>query len=128
MKEIVKYCVVGTAGVVINLFLVYVLTELLGIWYMFSAIIGFFASVSNNFILNKMWTFKNKVSGKKNLINQYGKFFSVSLIGLTVNLVFLYLLKEFAGLWYLYSQLIAIVIATSVNFTGNKYWTFGDEA
>jgi putative flippase GtrA len=124
MEKFAKYCFVGIIGVMINLTLVYFLTEI-GTWYIFSALIGFLAAVSNNFIWNKLWTFKNKVSGKKNIAKQYGKFFTVSLIGLGMNLIVLYFLTE-GGIWYLHSQLIAIIATTGFNFIGNKYWTFGE--
>jgi putative flippase GtrA len=43
-----------------------------------------------------------------------------------VNLVALYVLTDFFGLWYLISAVIAFVIAFFVSFTLQKFWTFID--
>ena len=42
----------------------------------------------------------------------------------SVNLVLLYGLTEFLGLWYLFSTTFSFVIAFLVGFSMNKLWTF----
>jgi len=45
-----------------------------------------------------------------------------------INLVSLYLLTEFVGLWYLVSLVGAFLIAFTVSFTLQKFWTFADKS
>lgn len=54
-----------------------------------------------------------------------GKFFLVGAIGMPVHLGVLYGLTE-AGLYYIASASIAVIIAISFNYFLNHYWTFRD--
>jgi len=121
-NEFLKFAFVGLIGTFINLIILYSFTEFLGIYYLFSAMVAFIISASNNFILNKIWTFKEKIKDK--ILSKYIKFFSISIIALLVNLFFLYIFTEFLGIYYMISQVLAIGIALIINFLGNKIWTF----
>ncbi len=122
LMEFIRFAIVGGIGTVINLFILYTFTEFFNVYYLISAIFAFVTAVSCNFILNKIWTFKESLNEKTFI--KYGKFFIISLIGLAVNLIFLYVFTEYFGIYYLISQLLAIGIALIVNFFGNKKWTF----
>jgi len=68
----------------------------------------------------------------KFLFNNYYKYFRVIkylIAGGTatsVNLILLYLLTEYAHLWYLVSSALAFIISFFVSFYLQKYWTFTD--
>jgi len=53
-----KFAVIGGIGAVINITIQYFCTEILGIYYIFSAVIGFSVSFVNNYFLNYYWTFR----------------------------------------------------------------------
>lgn len=121
-KEFVSFAFVGFIGTIVNLFVLFLLTEFLGLYYLLSAIISFLVAMTNNFILNKKFTFKEKLNHE--FTKKYGKFFLVSMVALGVNLLFLYIFTELIGIYYLVSQIFAIGIALIINFIGNKIWTF----
>ena len=54
-----------------------------------------------------------------------GKFFLVGAIGMPIHLGVLYGLTE-AGLYYVASAAIAVIVAISFNYFLNHYWTFRD--
>ncbi len=122
IDEFFKFGIVGTLGAIINLGVLYALTEFAGLYYILSAVFAFIIAVTSNFFLNKIWTFKEKVKHKT--AKKYVQFFSVALFALGVNLAILYSLTEFIGLWYMFSELIAKVMVFLINFAGNKLWTF----
>ena len=122
ITEFFKFAFVGLIGTIINLAVLYVFTEFLGIYYLFSAVVAFILAGSNNFILNKIWTFKERIKDK--ILSKYIKFFFISIVALSVNLFFLYIFTEFLGIYYMISQILAIGIALTINFLGNKIWTF----
>jgi dolichol-phosphate mannosyltransferase len=122
IKEFFQFAFVGLIGTFINLAILYMLTDILKIYYIYSAIASFIVAATSNFILNKTWTFKEKLHEK--VVNKYVQFFLVSLVALTINLIFLYIFTEFLGIHYLISQFLAIGIALIINFLGNKIWTF----
>lgn len=122
MSEFFKFASVGFIGTIINLIILYFFTETLGVYYLFSAVISFIIAMTSNFILNKVWTFKEKI--KLEVSKKYVKFILVSVTALMVNLFFLYIFTEFFGIYYMISQIIAIGLALIINFLGNKIWTF----
>ncbi len=121
-KEAVKYTLVSFTGGALNLAILYSLTEFLGVYYIISAIIGFMVGGINNFTLDKIWTFKEKLKDK--YFKEYFHFFSISIFSHVLSILFLYLLTEFAGIFYIFSQIIAMITAGSLNFIINKIYTF----
>jgi dolichol-phosphate mannosyltransferase len=121
-REFIKFAFVGLIGTIVNLLVLYFLTEYGGIYYLFSAVLAFIVAATSNFILNKTWTFRERIGYR--IVNKYMKFFSISVIALLVNLFFLYVFTEFLGIYYIVSQIIAIGISLVINFIGNKKWTF----
>lgn len=124
-----KFAAVGLIGSIINIIILYILTDFLNIYYIVSAVCAFVISMTHNFILNKIWTFKEKFGhiGKntKKTIKQYGKYFVASISVLCVNLIFLYIFVEYIGLHYLLAQIIAIILVAILNFAINRKFTFG---
>ncbi|MBU5575065.1 MAG: glycosyltransferase family 2 protein [Candidatus Aenigmatarchaeota archaeon] len=126
IKKFVKFCIVGAFGTLLNIAVLYVLTEKLYIFYMISAVFAFVVALTSNFILNKIWTFGEKLSERT--LYKYSKFFIISILALFVNLIVLYILVEYFQIWYIFSQVLAILISSIVNFFGNAIWTFkGDK-
>jgi len=124
IEQFLKFCVVGSLGTITNLLILYGLTEFANIWYIFSAVVAFVIAATQNFILNKIWTFKDRRNGKAFVAKQWTKFFTISILSLGINLIVLYTLVEFFGVWYIFAQILATLVALSVNFLGNKTWTF----
>ncbi|MEM0465386.1 MAG: glycosyltransferase family 2 protein [Candidatus Pacearchaeota archaeon] len=122
--EFFKFAFIGGIGTLINISILYYLTEKFKIYYLLAAIFSFFIAMTFNFFLNKIWTFKEKI--KSNIKKKYIKFFAVSITALLVNLFFLYIFTELMKIYYIISQIMAIGIALIINFLGNKLWTFSE--
>lgn len=120
--EALKFGLVGVSGMLVNLGILYILTEFAGFFYLVSGFVAFLIAVSWNFSFNKVWTFKESYKHKTTL--KFFKFLLVSSGGLVVNLLFLWFFTEIIGTYYMVSQVLAIGIAFIVNFIGNKIWTF----
>jgi putative flippase GtrA len=122
--QLFHFAVVGGTGYVVNLLVFSVLTGVTDVNHLLAAVGAFIVAVTNNFLLNRHWTFRGQGSTDSHAGFQAARFFTVSLVGLGVNLVALELLISTAGLPELLSQAIAVAVATPVNFIGNKLWTF----
>jgi putative flippase GtrA len=120
--QLFKFGLVGGSGYVVNLFVFALLNGLLDIHHIAAAVGAFCVAVSNNFILNRHWTFGAR-EGHAGF--QAARFFAVSLVGLAFNLALLELLVSSAGFAELPAQALAVALAMPVNFIGNKLWTFG---
>jgi dolichol-phosphate mannosyltransferase len=119
-EQLVKFCVVGASGYVVNLVVYTLLLRGLDVHYMPAAVGSFIVAVTNNYTWNRLWTFRHQ---RGHLLFQGLRFLVVSALALGANLVVLHLLVE-AGLGEVVAQAIAIVLVTPVNFIGNKLWSF----
>ena len=122
--QLFKFGLVGGSGYVVNLLVFAALTEILDVHHILAALGAFCVAVTNNFLWNRHWTFR-AVGGHPGF--QAARFLTVSVLGLGVNLVLLYLLVDIAGAPELPSQALAVAGAMPFNFIGNKLWTFGEE-
>src|SRR5215208_425410 len=120
--QLFKFGVVGVTGYVVNLIVFALLTQELSVYHLLAAVASFCVAVSNNFLLNRHWTFR-ATGGHAGF--QAMRFFTVSVLALGVNLVFLYLLVDVASAPELPAQALAVAGAMPFNFLGNKLWTFG---
>ncbi|MEA2482391.1 MAG: hypothetical protein QOC55_338, partial [Thermoleophilaceae bacterium] len=77
--------------------------------------------VTNNFWWNRHWTFAAR-GGHAGF--QAARFFAISLVAFLFQLVVLELLVTSAGTPKVLAQAISLVLATPVNFIGNKMWSF----
>jgi len=117
--QLAKFCVVGAIGYAINL-AVYDAILRTGVHYLVAATCSFLVAVTNNYVLNRAWTFRDR---RRGVAAQGARFFAVSLASLGANLLVLHLLISF-GSGKLVGQAIAIVLVTPLNFVGNKLWSF----
>jgi len=122
--QLFHFAVVGGSGYVVNLIVFSLLVGVGDTNHLLAAVGAFVVAVTNNFLLNRHWTFRRQGSAEAHAGFQAARFFIVSVVGLGVNLVALELLVSSAGLPELLSQAIAVAVATPVNFIGNKLWTF----
>lgn len=118
--QMVKFYVVGGSGTVVNLCTLYILTNFLGMWYLFSSAIGVIVSVTTNFFGNKIWTFKVK----ENKIKLYINFWIASITGIIIQLALTFALVQYLNVWYVLAAFIAILIASFSNFLLSKIWVF----
>ena len=120
--QFVKFLIVGGIGAIINLLVLFSMTEFLNIYYIFSEVIAFFIALTHNYIVNKLWTFKENFSDKS--FQKYLQYVIVSLISLCINLSILFILSDLVKLWYIFAEIFAVMISSLINFFGNKFWTF----
>ena len=97
------------------------LTQALDVHHIPAAILAFCVAVTNNFLLNRHWTFQ-ATEGHAGF--QAIRFFIISVAALGVNLIVLEILVAEIGVSEVPAQAIAVAVAMPVNFIGNKLWTF----
>jgi putative flippase GtrA len=123
--QLFQFGAVGASGYVVNLLVFAALAKGLDLHHVPAAVGAFCVAVTNNFFLNRAWTFRRQGSRDHHAGFQAARFFTVSIIGLGVNIAVLAALVDLAGLAPLPAQAIAVAVAMPVNFIGNKMWTFG---
>jgi len=120
-----KFCLVGASGVGVNMGLLWLLTEVGGLFYLVSAAISIETSIITNFTLNDYFTFPDRRRrGRRQFFTRLAKFNLVSLAGLGLNMTVLWFLTSVVGLYYLLSNLCGIAVATLWNYLVNFWWTW----
>ena len=119
--KIVRFAVVGLAGAAIDFGFTYLFKEILKVNKFVSNAIGFTMAATFCFFLNKYWTYQSQspLAWKEYLI-----FIAVSLVGLGINSLVLYLLNEKAKMNFYWGKCFAIAVAAVWNFLANLWITF----
>jgi len=123
--QLVKFCLVGGTGYVVNLTVFALAAGVLDVHHLAAAGLAYLVAVTNNFLLNRHWTF---AAGDGHAGFQAARFFAVSTFAALVAAGVLELLVSGFGVAAVPAQALAIVVATPVNFVGNKMWSFGRPA
>lgn len=131
LKKFVKFGVVGASGAVIDFGLTALCKGILGVPELLANAIGFTVAATSNYFFNRVWTWR---STSKEVGVEYAKFFIVSLIGLGLNSLIVFLLKDISIVprivdttldWdFWVAKVIATAIVMVWNFLANNYFTF----
>lgn len=118
IRQIMKFGFVGGSAFVIDAGILFVLTNFCGIHYLVSGMISFTVSVIYNYILSIKWVFDAKKDGNKT--QELIVFIGLSVIGLGINQLFMWILVDMAGIYYMLSKIIATFIVMVYNFVTRK--------
>ena len=111
-RQFVKYGIVGSSTVLIDMGLLFVFTEFVGLWYMFSAIISSTAAVTFNFLMNRNWSFKsNGLVGR-----QMVKYLTLTAFNYFYGIGALYVFVEVFHLHYLIAKVFIAMMMVTWNF------------
>jgi putative flippase GtrA len=120
-NRLFKFGLVGLSGMAIDFSITWVCKEKLRFNKYLSNSLGFCFAVTSNFVLNRYWTFE---SIAQPFTAQFARFMLVSLSGLAINNVLLYLLvKKLKSNFYLL-KLIVIGLVFFWNYFVNFLFTF----
>ena len=117
-SQIIKFGFVCGTAFVIDAGLLFLLTEFCGIHYLISGMISFTASVIYNYILSVKWVFDAKKDANKT--QEFIVFIVLSVIGLGINQLFMWLFVDMMHIYYMLSKIIATVIVMVYNFITRK--------
>jgi dolichol-phosphate mannosyltransferase len=121
-STVVRYAIAGGTASVIDIVLLYTFTDIVGMYYLFSALVGTTISFFARFFLQKLFAFRDRsVHLLPRQIVTYGLLYvwgTVSTLGL------LYLFTEVVGWWYIASQVAAILTVACVSFFIYRYIVF----
>jgi dolichol-phosphate mannosyltransferase len=128
LSKAARFYTVGASGFIVNYIISMLFVGMISnMWYLHATVIGIIASITTNFILNKIWTFEDRDFGIKKTISQYGKFVIFSSLGALVQLGMVYFLVDNVEMSYPLALILAVIIAAFGNFVLNKKWTFKEK-
>ncbi|MGB4612998.1 MAG: GtrA family protein [Erysipelotrichaceae bacterium] len=118
-KQIMKFGFVGGTAFLIDYLVMIFLTEVFSINYLISSVISFCISVIYNYIMSIVWVFE--VDEEKSKTQTFAMFIILSIIGLLINTVVMWLLVDGTDLMpYTIAKIIATAVVMVYNFISRK--------
>jgi putative flippase GtrA len=125
IQRFVKFGLVGTWGFLVNMLLLWFLTEKVGVYYLFSSIVAIEISLLNNYVLNDLWTWYDRgKEGKKEYFKRMLQYHVSTSAAMLTNISILWILTEVFDIYYLASNIFGILCGALLNFFVNDRWTF----
>lgn len=119
---ILRYGVSGVAGGLIQLLFDYIAVDILGRWYMEGVIVGFIVALMVTFTLQKYWTFRD--NSREQSVRQFVFYTTISILSLIANAVLMRMFVEVLSFWYIWSQILTIIIVSGSSFLFHTFVTF----
>lgn len=122
MKELIaqfmKFGIVGVLAFIIDYGLMILLTEAFGVPYLASTTISFIVSVIFNYVASMRYVFKRKDDMSRR--REFIIFVALSVIGLAINDVFMWLMTDQLFIDYRFSKIVVTFIVAVWNFVTRK--------
>lgn len=115
--QIIKFGIVGLIATVVDFGVLVLLKELLNVDVLIASAISFCASVVVNYLLSMAFVFESK---KQNRIKEFIIFVLLSIGGLGLNQLILWIGVQFASVYYLIAKLFATIVVPVYNFITRK--------
>jgi putative flippase GtrA len=118
LQQFSRYIAVGGLAFVVDFGLLYLLTELLGLYYLISAAIAFLFGLLTNYSLSRLWVFDRRTI--KNVAVELVIFTAIGIVGLGLNEVIIWFVREKIHFHYMIAKAISAGIVLIWNFGARK--------
>lgn len=119
--KFIKFCVVGFSGVFVDFGITWFLKEKVKLNKYVANSTGFVLAATSNYFFNRLWTFHSQ---NTHIATEYFSFFSISIAGLGINNLIIFILTDKLKLNFYLAKLIAVGVVTIWNFVMNYLFTF----
>jgi dolichol-phosphate mannosyltransferase len=116
-----RFGAVGASGLVVNTVLLATLADVVGLFYVVSAVIATQGSTLWNFLLTERWVFADR-DHKRSKSSRMALFFAMNNAALAIRGPLLILLTSGLGIHYAVSNVISLVALTLVRFALADTW------
>jgi dolichol-phosphate mannosyltransferase len=116
-----RFGIVGASGLVVNTLLLALLTDVVGLFYVVSAVIATQGSTLWNFCFTELWVFADR-EHKRGRVARMTLFFLMNNAALAVRGPLLILLTSGLGVHYVLSNLITLIGLTLLRFAVADTW------
>ena len=117
MLQLIRFGVVGVIAAIVDVGVLVALKELMQIDVLLSSAVSFSVSVIVNYLLSMSFVFKSRNDNK---IKEFIIFVLLSIGGLCLNQLILWLGVKFTSIYYLAIKIFAMVIVPVYNFLTRK--------
>ena len=122
MGKFIRYIIIGGSTFLLDIGLLYGLTEILGLYYLFSATSAWIIATAVNYLLNKFWSFKSSSP------HFYSSIKYAFLLGWNyfVMIAAMYIFVDRFGFYYIYVKIFIMTVIVCWNFFIYKNYVYKD--
>lgn len=120
IRQFAMYVIVGAIATVVEWVMFYLGVNLLGVHYIVATCIAFIVSTLANWGCGRILLFHSE----KSLLKELAQIYWVSIIGLLMNLVIMWISVELLGINKMFSKIAATGIVFFWNFLSRKFWIY----
>lgn len=124
LMQLFKFGLVGVVATVLDFLFLFLLTEIFGMYYLFSAAASFVLSTLFNYVASMRFVFNSKFT-KDEKTKELLLFTILSVIGLLLNQFLMWLFVEKIALYYMLAKIVATFFVMAWNFISRKIWLEG---
>ena len=117
MLQLIKFAIVGLIAAFVDVGVLIALKELMNVDVLLASAISFCVSVTVNYILSMSFVFKGK---KQSKLKEFIIFVFLSVGGLCLNQIILWIGVNFTSVYYLIVKFLAMIIVPIYNFITRK--------
>jgi putative flippase GtrA len=120
--EFTRYLLAGSLTFLMDLMTLVLLTEFIGLNYLWSNLVGVFVGIVVSYILCVKWVFLDRRYNR--VVLEFPIFLMTCLVGVLLNELMLWGLVEFGGVYYITSKIVVTAVVFVVNFLLKKTLLF----
>lgn len=124
LMQLFKFGLVGVVATVLDFLFLFLLTDVFGMYYLFSAAVSFVLSTLFNYVASMRFVFNSKFT-KDEKTKELLLFTTLSVIGLLLNQFLMWLFVEKIALYYMLAKIVATFFVMAWNFISRKIWLEG---
>ncbi len=116
--QLFRYAIVGWLAFIVDIGILYILTEYFDVYYLFSAAIAFAIALSIDYYITIIWVFN-----KRTIDSRYIElliFATIGLTGLLLNVFIIWFFTEITNIYYIFSKIISSFMIYLWNFFARK--------
>lgn len=126
--QLISYFFVGGIAAIVEWLCFYLFANVWHIFYLYATCLAFLFSTSVNYLLGRVWTFKNNESYHEKRVEEVLKVFGVSAIGLLFNVILMYLFVGLLKMDTAFLNSVSKILATGLvfiwNFLARRFWVY----
>ena len=123
-KDVIPYLFFGVVTTVINIVCYWFLAHILGMKTVPASVIAWFVTVLSAYLTNRKWVFHSDAQGRREILEEIGKFFGARLFTGVVDWVFMFVSVDLLGAKDVIMKFAANVIVVILNYIFSKWVIF----
>jgi putative flippase GtrA len=125
LATIWRYGLGSTISYLINLLIIWIMTDMLGVHYLLSSIVGYASIVISSYIFSVTWIFTERKIASKG--KEFVAFTLITVFAILMNLISMWFFTDYLGWYYIISNITTNFLATIWGYVPKKIFLFSSK-